>query len=225
MLEIIKAGGFLMWPILACSVLATAIICERFWSLRPKRILPPRLVAQVWQLYRKRQLDSTHLRHLQTSSPLGAVLAAGLANYHYGREVMKEAIEDAGRQVAHELERFLNSLGTIASITPLLGLLGTVLGMIKVFSAITTLGVGDPKVLAGGISEALITTATGLSVAIPTLIFHRYFQARVDELVLGMENEALRFIEIMHSEEEPSDLERSEKPSASYAAPPAEADA
>lgn len=199
MLEIIKAGGWVMWPILACSVLAMAIICERLWSLRPKRILPPQLVAQVWNLYRKDQLDSTYLRQLQTSSPLGAVLAAGLANHRYGREVMKEAIEDAGRQVTHELERFLDSLGTIASISPLLGLLGTVLGMIKVFSAITAAGVGEPKVLAGGIAEALITTAAGLSVAIPVLIFHRYFQARVDELVLRMENEALRFIEIMHS--------------------------
>lgn len=199
MLEIIKAGGWVMWPILACSVLAMAIVCERLWSLRAKRIIPPHLVAQVWELYRKDRLDSTRLRQLQTSSPLGAVLAAGLANHHYGREVMKEAIEDAGRQMTHELERFLNSLGTVASIAPLLGLLGTVLGMIKVFSAITAAGVGEPKVLAGGIAEALITTAAGLSVAIPALIFHRYFQARVDALVLRMENEALRFIEIMHS--------------------------
>ncbi len=203
MLEIIKAGGWVMWPILACSVLAMAIVCERLWSLRSKRILPPYLVAQVWELYRKGQLDSVHLRRLQTSSPLGAVLAAGLANHRYGREVMKEAIEDAGRQVAHELERFLDSLGTVASISPLLGLLGTVLGMIKVFSAITAAGVGEPKVLAGGIAEALITTAAGLSVAIPALIFHRYFQARVDALVLRMENEALRFIEIMHSGQAP----------------------
>ncbi|GAB6067389.1 MotA/TolQ/ExbB proton channel family protein [Methylothermus subterraneus] len=200
MLEIIRAGGWVMWPILACSVLAMAIVCERWWSLRPKRVIPPHLVAQVWSLYRKNQLDAAALRRLQTSSPLGAVLAAGLANYRYGREVMKEAIEDAGRQATHELERFLNSLGTIASIAPLLGLLGTVLGMIKVFATITSVGVGDPKVLAGGIAEALITTAAGLVVAIPALIFHRYFEARVDELVLKMENEALRFVEIMHSE-------------------------
>ncbi len=199
MLEIIKAGGWVMWPILVCSVLAMAIVCERLWSLRPKRIIPPHLVAQVWSLHRKDQLDATYLRQLQTSSPLGAVLAAGLANYHYGREVMKEAIEDTGRHVAHELERFLNSLGTIAAISPLLGLFGTVLGMIKVFSVITTTGVGDPKVLAGGIAEALITTAAGLMVAIPALIFHRYLQARVDSLVLKMESEALRFIEILSS--------------------------
>ncbi len=199
MLEIIQAGGWVMWPILACSVLAMAIVCERLWSLRPKRVIPPDLVVQVWNLYRNGQLDSSRLLQLQSSSPLGAVLAAGLANHHYGREVMKEAIEDAGRQVTHELERFLNSLGTIASIAPLLGLLGTVLGMIEVFSAITAAGVGEPKVLAGGIAKALITTAAGLTVAIPALIFHRYFQSRVDELVLKMENEALRFIEIMDS--------------------------
>lgn len=200
MLGLIQAGGWVMWPILACSVLAMAIVCERLWSLRPTRVIPPNLVAQVWNLYRKNQLDSVHLRQLQTSSPLGAVLAAGLANHRYGREVMKEAIEDAGRHVAHELERFLNSLGTIAAVSPLLGLFGTILGMIKVFSVITTSGVGDPKVLAGGIAEALITTAAGLTVAIPTLIFHRYLQARVDGLVLKMESEALRFIEILFSE-------------------------
>ncbi len=202
MLEIIEAGGWLMWPILACSVLATAIVCERFWSLRSNRIIPPHLVTQVWRLYRQGELDATRLRQLQSSSPLGAILAAGLSNYQYGREVMKEAIEDVGRQVAHELERFLDLLGTIASISPLLGLLGTVMGMIKVFSAITAAGVGDPQVLAGGISEALITTAAGLSVAIPTLIFHRHFQAKVIDLVLRMENESLRFIEIMHTQEE-----------------------
>lgn len=204
MLEIIQAGGWVMWPILACSVLAMAIVCERLWSLRPKRVIPPDLVAQVWNLYRNGQLDSSRLRQLQSSSPLGAVLAAGLANHDYGREVMKEAIEDAGRQVTHELERFLNSLGTIASIAPLLGLLGTVLGMIEVFSAITAAGVGEPKVLAGGIAKALITTAAGLIVAIPALIFHRYFQSRVDELMLKMENETLRFIEIIDSKRAPS---------------------
>jgi len=191
-----------MWPILACSVLATAIICERFWSLRSNRIIPPHLVTQVWRLYRQGELDAARLRQLQSSSPLGAILAAGLANHQYGRKVMKEAIEDVGRQVAHELERFLDLLGTIASVSPLLGLLGTVMGMIKVFSAITAAGVGDPQVLAGGISEALITTAAGLSVAIPALIFHRHFQAKVVDLVLRMENESLRFIEIMHSQSE-----------------------
>ncbi len=207
MIEILQAGGWLMWPIVACSVFATAIVCERFWSLRTHKIIPPHLVSQVWKQYRRNQLDHSRLRQLQSGSPLGAILAAGLANYQYGREVMKEAIEDAGRQVLHELERFLNALGTIASITPLIGLLGTVFGMIKVFSAITSAGIGDPQVLAGGISEALITTAAGLSVAIPALIFYRYFEGRVDELVMQMENEALRLVEVMHNESRPGSLQ------------------
>ncbi len=207
MIEILQAGGWLMWPIVDCSVLATAIVCERLWSLRTHKIIPPHLVSQVWKQYRRNQLDHTRLRQLQSGSPLGAILVAGLANYQYGREVMKEAIEDAGRQVLHELERFLNALGTIASITPLIGLLGTVFGMIKVFSAITSAGVGDPQILAGGISEALITTAAGLSVAIPALIFYRYFEGRVDELVMQMENEALRLVEVMHNESRPSSLQ------------------
>lgn len=202
MLEFIKAGGWLMVPIIACSVVALAIICERFWTLRTSKIIPRQLVPQVWRLYKENRLDSARLRMLRASSPLGAILAAGLANYRHGRELMKESIEEAGRQVVHEMERFLNTLGTIASITPLLGLLGTVFGMIKVFSAITSAGVGDPTVLAGGISEALITTAAGLSVAIPSLMFHRYFQGKVIELVLKMEKEALRLIEIMHGERE-----------------------
>lgn len=191
-----------MWPILACSVLAMGIICERFWALRTNRILPNRLVAQVWNLYREKKLDSARIRMLRRGSPLGEVLAAGLINHRHGRDVMKDSIEEAGRQVVHELGRFLNTLGTIASITPLLGLLGTVIGMIKVFSAIMAGGVGDPGILAGGISEALITTAAGLSVAIPSVMFHRYFQGRVVELVLKMEEEALRLIEILHGDRE-----------------------
>lgn len=202
MFEIIKSGGILLWPILACSVLAMGIICERFWALRTNRILPNRLVAQVWNLYREKKLDSARIRMLRRGSPLGEVLAAGLINHRHGRDVMKDSIEEAGRQVVHELGRFLNTLGTIASITPLLGLLGTVIGMIKVFSAIMAGGVGDPGILAGGISEALITTAAGLSVAIPSVMFHRYFQGRVVELVLKMEEEALRLIEILHGDRE-----------------------
>jgi biopolymer transport protein ExbB len=139
---------------------------------------------------------------VRRGSPLGAILAAGLNNYRHGREVMKESIEETGRQVVHDLDRFLNTLGTIASITPLLGLLGTVVGMIKVFSVITTVGVGDPAVLAGGISEALITTAAGLSVAIPSVMFYRYFQGRVTELVLKMEEESLKLVDILHGNRE-----------------------
>ena len=191
-----------MLPIILCSIAAMAIIGERFWSLRKNKILPPELVPQVWKLSREDKLDSVAMRSLKMSSPLGAILAAGLANSHHGREMMRTSIEEVGRQVVHELERFLNTLGTIASITPLLGLLGTVVGMIKVFSAIMMHGVGDPAVLAGGISEALITTAAGLTVAIPSLIFHRYFERLVDEYVLNMEEEALKLIDVLHGERE-----------------------
>jgi len=196
-LELIKAGGLLMWPILICSVISLAIIIERFWSLQQQRIAPRHLVAQVWQWAKVGHLDNNRIQNLRTSSPLGRVLAAGLVNRSHKREVMKESIEEVGRHVAHSLERFLNTLGTIASITPLLGLLGTVIGMIKVFAVITTHGVGDASILAEGISEALLTTAAGLSVAIPTLMFHRYFRGKVDELVMTMEQEALKMVEVM----------------------------
>ena len=197
MLDLIQKGGWMMFPILLCSIIAMGIICERFWSLQRKKILPPDLVPQVWRLAREKKLDDASIRRLKLSSPLGSILSSGLLNSRHGREVMKESIEETGRQSAHELERFLNSLGTIASITPLLGLLGTVIGMIKVFSAIMIHGVGDPGILAGGISEALITTAAGLTVAIPTLIFHRYFEGLVDAYILNMEEESLKLIEIM----------------------------
>jgi biopolymer transport protein ExbB len=201
-LELVKAGGWLMLPIIACSVLALAIIAERFWTLQRRRVVPKHLVAQVWNLHRHGKLDAAQLSKLRGGSPLGRILAAGLMNRHHAREIMKESIEEAGRQVVHTLERYLNTLGTVASITPLLGLLGTVIGMIKVFSAIMSHGVGDPGVLAGGISEALITTAAGLSVAIPSLMFHRYFVGRVDELVIHMEDEALKMVEVMHGRRE-----------------------
>ena len=198
MLELVKAGGWLMVPILLCSIVAMAIIAERFWTLQTRRIAPDNLVLQVWQWAKAGQLDEARIRQLRTGSPLGRILAAGLANRDQARDLMKESIEDVGRHVVHELERYLNALGTIASVTPLLGLLGTVIGMIKVFTVITVQGVGDPGVLAGGISEALITTAAGLTVAIPSLMFHRYFRARVDELVVTMEQEALKMIEALH---------------------------
>jgi len=198
LLELVKAGGWLMVPILLCSVAAMPIIAERFWTLQRKRVAPDNLVVQVWQWARAEELTDQRVRALRDGSPLGRILAAGLAMREREREVMKENIEDVGRHVVHELERYLNALGTIASITPLLGLLGTVIGMIKVFAVITTQGVGDPGVLAGGISEALITTAAGLTVAIPTLMFHRYLRARVDEHVIMMEQEALKLVEALH---------------------------
>lgn len=202
MFEMIQAGGWLMVPIILCSVIALAIVGERFWSLQPERIAPKNLVAQVWQWYKSDNLDEQHIRALRSSSPLGRVLAAGLMNRFHPREIMKESIEETGRQVVLELERYLNMLGTIASITPLLGLLGTVIGMIKVFTAIMTQGVGNPSVLAGGISEALLTTAAGLVVAIPSIMFYRFFRRRVDELVLKMEEEALKIVDVMHGDRE-----------------------
>ena len=201
MLELVKAGGWLMVPILLCSVIAMAIIAERFWTLQRKRITPSNLLVQVWQWAKSGNVNEDRIRALRKSSPLGRILAAGLANRNSSREMMKENIEDVGRHVVHDLDRHLNTLGTIASITPLLGLLGTVIGMIKVFAVITTQGVGDPGVLAGGISEALITTAAGLTVAIPALMFHRYFRGHVDELVVTMEQEALKMVEAMHGPE------------------------
>ena len=197
MLELFKAGGLLMWPILICSVISLAIIFERFWSLQEKRITPKHLVTQVWQWAKVGHLNNQRIRDLRVASPLGRILAAGLVNRSHEREVMKESIEEVGRHVAHTLERFLNTLGTIASSSPLLGLLGTVIGMIKVFAVITTHGVGDASILAEGISEALLTTAAGLSVAIPTLMFHRYFRGKVDALVMTMEQEALKMVEVM----------------------------
>ncbi len=200
--DIIKNGGFVMWPIVLCSVIALAICVERFWTLRRTRITPKHLVAQVWGWIKNNQLDKKKLKTLKDSSPLGEILAAGIVNHAHGRETMKEAIRDSGRQVVVGLERFLNTLGTIAVITPLLGLLGTVIGMIKVFTVITVQGVGDANALAGGISEALLTTAAGLAVAIPALIFHRYFERKVDELVVLMEEEALKMVEVLHGERE-----------------------
>jgi len=202
MLEIVKAGGWLMVPILLCSVIAVAIVLERLWALRRSRVVPRGLLLTVWDQARGAGSGGgeIQLQRLRARSPLGQVLAAGLAAQDRSREVMKETIEETGRRVAHELERFLNTLGTIAMITPLLGLLGTVVGMIEVFTVITEIGVGSPRDLAGGISQALVTTAAGIGVAIPTLIFHRYFRGRVDELVLEMEMEAVKLVEVIHGE-------------------------
>ena len=150
MFEIIKSGGWMMFPIMLCSVIAMAIIGERFWNLQKKKILPPELLAQVWRLYRENKLDEATLRHLKASSPLGYILASGIANSHHGRKVMKDCIEETGRKVAHDLERFLNALGTIAAVSPLLGLLGTVFGMIEIFSSLMQHGAGDPVLWQGG---------------------------------------------------------------------------
>ncbi len=195
MLEIVIAGGWLMAPIILCSILAVAIILERFLALRRSRVVPQGLPEQVQRWAAQEELDNQHIEQLRLSSPLGEVLAAALEQRDRRREVIKEAVEDTGRQVVHSLERFLNTLGTIAGVTPLLGLLGTVIGMIRVFSAIMLHGVGDPNEMAGGISEALITTAAGLSVAIPTYFFYRYFRGLVRDYVLQMEAQALKLLQ------------------------------
>lgn len=201
MWEIIVKGGWIMAPILLCSIVALGIILERFWSLRTAQVVPANLVHQVWEWTKSGAVDRDKIKSLR-ATPLGRVLAAGLVNVAHSREVMKESIEDTGRHVVHDLERFLNTLGTIAAISPLLGLLGTVSGMISIFSSITEHGVGNPAALAGGIAEALITTFAGLVVAIPALMFHRYFRGKVDELVVRMEQEALLLVEVMHGERE-----------------------
>jgi biopolymer transport protein ExbB len=197
MLEIVQAGGWLMWPIIGCSVVAVAITLERLWTLQDRRVLPARVADHVWELVQHNQLDPKQIQQVHQSSPLGEVLAVGLAYRHAPRDVLKEAVEDTGRHVVHDLERYLSPLGTIAAISPLLGLLGTVSGMIRSFTAITTEGVANPAVLAGGISEALVATAAGLTVAIPSLIAYRYLRGRVDGLVVKIEKESIRFIEAL----------------------------
>jgi len=195
----VKAGGWLMLPIIAGSIIAFAIILERFWTLQKKKVIPEHLVASIWHWVKEGQLERSKIEEISKQSALGKILATGLNNRHLERDRIKESIEETGRQVVHEMERFLNTLGTIASISPLLGLLGTVIGMIKVFNAITSAGVGNAAPLAGGISQALITTAAGLSVAIIALIFHRYFRGRVDELVVKMEEEAIKMVDVLHN--------------------------
>ena len=195
MLEIIKAGGWLMAPIILCSILSLTIIAERFWTLRRSKVVPEDLGAKVQDWASRHELDRRHIDELRSGSVAGRVLAAGLVNRHRSRHLIKEAIEDTGRHVVHELERFLNTLGTIAGISPLLGLLGTVIGMIKVFSSIMVHGVGDANQLAGGISEALITTAAGLTVAIPSFFLYRYFKGTVEAYVVNMEEQAINLIE------------------------------
>ena len=195
MLEIILAGGWLMAPILLCSTLSVAIIIERFWTLRKSKVTPDGLGAMVEDWAARHELDERHLQQIRLESPLGRIYATALNNRKRSREIIKEAVEDTGRHVVHDLERFLNTLGTIAGISPLLGLLGTVIGMIKVFSAIMISGVGDANVLAGGISEALITTAAGLTVAIPSYFFYRFFTGMVAEYVISMEEKAISLID------------------------------
>ena len=202
MWELIKSGGWIMLPIVLCSIIAVAIVLERLWTLRASRVSPPNLLAQVWQWQQDKQMDSNKMQQLRAGSPLGQILVTGLLNAHYGREIMKESIQEAGVKVVSELERYLTPLGTIAAITPLLGLLGTVLGMIEIFSAFLDSGMANAPQLAGGIAKALVTTAAGLFVAIPAVFFHRFLQRRVDELVVGMEQEAIKLVEVIEGDRE-----------------------
>lgn len=202
MWEIVRAGGPFMWPIILCSVIAVAIIAERLWTLQERRVMPPELTRKVWQLVDSGQVNDRVIAALEQNSVLGRLLAVGLSNRHRDRAVLTERLEDAGRHAVHDLERFLNTLGTIAGVSPLLGLLGTVTGIIKAFEALAAGGIGDPRALSGGISEALIATAAGLCVAIPSLIAFRYLRGRVDALVVQMEKDVVRFADALETRTE-----------------------
>ena len=199
MLNLLAAGGWVMPVIVLCSVIALAISIERSVALNPTRIAPPHLLATVWKQLKAGELDAQRLKALRQGSPLGAILAAGLANRNQGRDVMKESIQEAAGHVVHDLERYLNTLGTVAAVAPLLGLLGTVVGMIRVFTEITVQGTGNANALAGGISEALITTAAGLVVAIPALVMHRFFTGKIDTIVVGLEQETIKLVDALHT--------------------------
>lgn len=190
-----------MWPIIFCSIAAAAITLERLWTLKQRRVLPTDLTEQVWKWLSANQINDKLITALEQNSPLGKVLAVGLINRHRPREVMIERLQDTGRHVVHELERFLNTLGTIATISPLLGLLGTVTGIINSFSAISTGGMGDPRVLSAGISEALLATAAGLCVAIPSLFAYRFLRGKVERIVVQMEKEAMKLVEAIEAGE------------------------
>lgn len=200
MLDFIKSGGFFVWPLLLCSIIAMAIIIERFWALRRNKVAPRNLLSDILGMLREDRLTVEKIRSLQSEVGLGSIFAAGLLNSKHGRNVMKESVQEAASHAIHELEKFMNTLGTIAAIAPLLGLLGTVVGMIKVFSVLMSEGAGNTALLAGGISEALLTTAAGLGVAIPALIFHRFFSRRIDELVVTMEQQATKLVEVIHGD-------------------------
>ncbi len=202
MLEILIAGSWAMLPILLCSAMTLAIILERFWTLRRSAVVPPELGEQVRTWARTRKLDPDHIKTLQDNSPLGELLASALSVRHRAREIIKERVEDTGRHVVHQMERFLNTLGTIALISPLLGLLGTVFGLIKMFFAVMVSGVGDPLKMAGGIGEALVCTAAGLCVAIPAYFFHRYFRGLVAGYVVDMEKQVIALTDELSAQSE-----------------------
>ena len=199
MFAIIQAAGWPIWPLLFASIVAVALIIERSATLRRSKVIPPTLFEQVVQVYQRQGVNDDILDKLAKDSPLGEVLAAGLRNHTSSRYVMKEAIEEAGRTAAHELERFLTTLGTIATAAPLLGLFGTVIGMIHIFGSQSPTGT-NPQQLAYGISVALYNTAFGIGIAIPSLIFYRHFKNKVDGFVVDMEQQAVKLIDIVHGE-------------------------
>jgi len=201
-LTFIQTGGFFMWPLLACSILTMAIIIERFWVLRKSRVAPKNLLLDVMSRLRDDRMSLDYIRSMQNTAGLSSIFAAGLMNSKYGRTSMKESMQEAAGHVIHDLEKFMSSLGTIAAISPLLGLLGTVVGMIKVFSVLMEQGAGNTALLAGGISEALLTTAAGLGVAIPALVFHRYFSRKIDEVVVSMEQQSTKLVDALHNDRE-----------------------
>ena len=196
MLEIFKSGGILMWPLLLCSVAAIMIILEKFWMLKVNAVVPSKLQAQITELIDAQNIEAHKVEALRRHSTLGEVLAAGIRNRAHGRDQMKQAIEESGRFVVHRLSKRLNALGTIASVSPLIGLLGTVVGMIQVFAEIRLSGVGDPTELSGGISQALITTAVGLAIGITTLLFFRYFKGKVEQIAILLERNAIHLVEL-----------------------------
>jgi biopolymer transport protein ExbB len=204
MFEIVKSGGIMMVPLILSSIIAAAILLERLWTLQEKRVLPAELTEKVWKWVESRQIQDKHILALQQNSPLGKILAAGLANRDRDREIIKEGIEDTGRHVVHELDRFIGSLGTIASLSPLMGLLGTVFGMIQTFNTITTEGIGSPAALAGGIAQALVSTAGGLTVAIPSLIAYKFLRGKVEGLVVQMEKEAMKLVQALEGQAPPA---------------------
>ena len=190
-------GGWMMVPLFLCSVIATAIVFERFWTLRQEKVAPRSLLNDLLVVSRENLVDEAFLKRVEMSSPLGTVLASCMANSQRPRDEVKEIVEEVGRHVAFNLVSYLNILSTIASVAPLLGLLGTVLGMIEVFAVITVNGIGQAGELAGGISQALVSTAAGLVVAIPSLMFYRYFQGRVEAIVISMEKDTMRLLEFL----------------------------
>ncbi|OMG52021.1 flagellar motor protein MotA [Azonexus hydrophilus] len=199
MFEIVKAAGWPIWPLLLASVISVALIIERLVALRRIKIVPPGLLQRAVGEFRRGADNSKLLEDLDRHSPLGRVLAAGLRNVNNSREVMKESIEEAGSAVSHDLNRYLTTLGTIASISPLMGLFGTVVGMIEIFGSQAP-GTGNPQQLAHGISIALYNTGFGIFIAIPSMIFWRHFRALVDGFVVEMEQQAVRLVEYMHGD-------------------------